>query len=396
MEPKSIAVVGLGYVGLPLAVHLARAGFEVIGVDINKELVAALEAGLRPNRDLPSEVFPIPSNMRATYIMPGGVDVYIVAVPTPDLGAKGMDAQYVVNSCRDIGKVMRDGATVVIESTVTPGSTNGFIRETIAEAKGDRNFHLAMSPERVNPGDHYFYEMGNTDKLVGTSNGAKEVCTAMYRRIFESVVTVGVEEAELAKAFENMQRDVNIALMNELAMQCEEKGLNYADVVKGLRTKKTSPIFTSGMVGGHCIPVDPYFVAEYYGTHDNLALHGRDVNIRYIEHLATLAIDYKPMEGPVLVIGKTYKPGVVDKRNSGAIKLHNFLLADHDSVEIHDIRLDGVYRGSSPVLVYGAVNHNPNLNIFEYYNCHSKCVFVNIGGGFTEAQTAPFHKVVNI
>lgn len=400
MTIKTVAIIGLGYVGLPLAVHLARAAYNVVGVDIDTNLVEALNSGTRPTRDLPAEIFPIPSNMQATTKMPADADVYIVCVPTPDLNAERMDDRFVTQACRDIGAVMKDGAIVVIESTVTPGSTNGILRNSVRDTKGNARFHMAFSPERVNPGSRYFYEMGNTEKLVGTTPQpyVEETLTEMYGRIFEKVVVVGIEEAEIAKAFENMQRDVNIALMNELAIECEKKGVKYTEVVKGLRTKKTSPVFTSGMVGGHCIPVDPYFMAEYYGSNECLPMYGRLVNEAYTLNLANIAIDYNPSHGRIIIIGKSYKNGVIDMRNSGAFKLARYLKADFEDVVIHDPMTDPIYEGTEQAtLVIGATNHDPNMRLFEYYNCHTHCVFVNLGGRFTEAQTAPFrHNVVEL
>jgi UDP-N-acetyl-D-galactosamine dehydrogenase len=396
MNIQTIAVIGLGYVGLPLAVHLARANFYVHGVDINERLVQTLNNGLRPTTDLPKEVFPMPDTMRATTNVPKGCGIYIVCVPTPDIGGKKMDPTYVLDSCYAIGKVIGDGGIVVIESTVTPGATNGILRDAVAKAKGDYNFHIAFSPERVNPGSRYFYEMGNTEKLLGAPAECVEPLTEMYSRIFESVVVVGIEEAEIAKAFENTQRDMNIALMNELALKCYEKGISYSDVVKGLRTKKTSPVFSSGMVGGHCIPVDPYFLAEYYDDANCLALHGRAINENYIKLVAAAAIDCNTQKGPIVIVGRSYKEGVTDTRNSGSVKLLWQLGQLGGLAECHDPLVDPVYRGPKPTLIIGATNHHPTLNIFETYGCHEQCAFINIGGRFTEAQCKPFHKVVEL
>lgn len=397
MMIQSVAVIGLGYVGLPLAVHLARARYDVTGVDINPLLIRALLAGEHANLDLPKEVFPIPKNMRVAMSPPAGMDAYIVCVPTPHLdGQNRMDASYVIATCRSIGKVISTEATVVIESTVTPGSTNGILRDTVAHAKGDYDFHMAFSPERVNPGASYFYEMGNTDKLIGTVSENNEALTAMYGRIFNSVVTVGIEEAEIAKTFENAQRDLNISLMNELAVQCYRKGLNYREVIKGLRTKGTSPVFTSGMVGGHCIPVDPYFLAEYYKDNGCLTLHGREVNESYIRFIADVTIDCNKHAGPVLIIGRSYKPGVMDIRNSGALKLQDYLVERGVEVCVHEPLTDDPYEGPTPAVLVGAINHHPSLHVFDNYGCDEKSVFINIGGGFTEEQAAPFHKIVEL
>lgn len=397
MTDTTIAVIGLGYVGLPLAVHLARANFTVKGVDTNRDLVDKLNLGLRPTMDLPKEAFPIPKNLCAMTETPKNCGVYIVCVPTPDIaGTAKMDATYVLEACRNIGKVISDGAIVVIESTVTPGSTEGMLRDAVAETKGDYTFYMSFSPERVNPGSDYFYEMGNTEKLIGAPLVCRYLLCNVYKRIFNSVVTTGVEEAEIAKAFENTQRDLNISLMNELALKCYEKGIDYAEVVLGLRTKKTSPVFTSGMVGGHCISIDPYFLAEYYEDDNCLALHGRRTNEDYIRSIAIVAIDCNTENGPIVIVGRSYKAGVEDTRNSGSYKLRDYLKEMEAEVIIHDPMLDGAYNGVSPTLVIGATNHHPNLNIHRNYLCGEGVVFINIGGRFNATQCRPFHRVVEL
>lgn len=399
-EIRKIAVIGLGYVGLPLAVHLARANYSVVGVDIDPLLVKAINTGSRPTRDLPKEVFPIPDTMSAVMKTPKEQDAYIICVPTPDTAAHGnvgMDPTFVRNACMDIGAVIPDGAVVIIESTVTPSTTMGMFRECVASAKGDYNFHMAFSPERVNPGSQYFYEMGNTEKLVGAEPECQDVISTMYSRIFEDVVIIGVEEAELAKTFENAQRDLNIALMNELAHKCFKKRIDYTEVLRGLRTKSTSPKFTSGMVGGHCIPVDPYFLAEYYGDDNCLAMHGRRTNENYILKVARAAIDCnKKSDGLILIIGSTYKAGVVDQRNSGGIKLRDTLSRLGATVEIHDPLLATPRVGDTPSVIVGAINHHPNMDVYSVYNAGPQTKFINIGEAFTPKQTSAFAKTIQL
>lgn len=395
---KKVAVIGLGYVGLPLAIGVARENFSVTGVDIKQDLLDRLAAGERVNKDIPQDLYPIPDTLKLSSSPPPDCDVYIVCVPTPDVyGENRMDATAVIETCKSIGKVMPKHATVVIESTVTPGSTLGIFKEAVASTRGSTDFYMAYSPERLNPGPTFHdYEKVNHTKLIGCDTFSKSILSRIYRSIYDELVFVGVEEAELAKTFENAQRDMNIALMNELALHCYMKDLNYDEVIQGLRTKVSSPKFISGLVGGHCISVDPYFLAEYYGDAACLPLHGRIVNETYIERLSKIAIDCNEGNGPIVICGRSYKPGVVDKRNSGAIKLYKYLTHAGRAVHIHDTLVDGRYRGPSPTLMIGAVNHNPDLNIYKNYLCDPETDFINIGQGFTEWQCAPFRKVYKL
>lgn len=397
MNIKSVAVIGLGYVGLPLAVHLARAGFEVTGVDTDEQLIHDLRIGKSVNPDLPVTVFPLPKNMLVCTEPLLGADAYIICVPTPDIDGKRMDPAYVLEACRAVGRAAKDDAIVVIESTVTPGSTNTIFRDAVSATKGDSNFHMAFSPERVNPGSSYFHEMGNDEKLVGVGDEARKALSVMYGKVFSSVVTVGIEEAELAKTFENAQRDLNISLMNELAMNCLLNDINYPEVIRGLRTKSTSPVFISGMVGGHCISVDPYFLGEYYQDDDCLAMHGRRTNENYIEFVGGIVIGNTEPDDEILIIGRSYKPGVTDSRNSGGVKLRNYLVSQGATeVFIHDPLTDSSYSWKKPALVVGAVNHDPMLDIAQYYGLDEDTIFVNIGGGFTVTQTMPFNTVIEL
>jgi UDP-N-acetyl-D-galactosamine dehydrogenase len=286
---------------------------------------------------------------------------------------------------------------VVIESTVTPGSTNGILRDAVARTKGDFRFHMAFSPERVNPGPAYdFYEARNNVKLIGCDDGCHEELQSLYLSIYSDVLLINVEEAELVKTFENAQRDLNIAMMNELSLQCYRKNLNLAHVVDGLRTKRTSPEFYPGMVGGHCIAVDPYFLAEYYETENCLSVYARRINEGYIRKLAGIAIDCNTARGPILIVGQSYKAGVVDKRNSGALKLLTYLQGLGVEVYLHDMLVHDSYDGPSPTLVIGAVNHDTDVDIHRVYRCGPLTNLLTVGLQFTATQCEPFHKVFQL
>lgn len=397
MLDQSIAVIGMGYVGLPLAIRLAQQGFEVTGVDTNEQVIETLCKGESPNPDINKSVFPIQGNFVAQTEMPGQCDVYIVCVPTPHVkNTYAMDPSYVLAACEAVGAAMPHSATVVIESTVTPGTTEGIFKEAVANAKGDACFNIAFSPERVNPGSHYFDSMFRMEKLIGAENGCVDTLRDLYGKIFQGVQVVGIKEAELAKTFENAQRDLCIALMNELSMLCYERGLDFAQVVKGLRTKTTSPVFTSGMVGGHCIPVDSYFLGEFYDDMDCLSMRGRELNESYILYVGDTAIDCKHICGPIVILGRSYKSGVVDTRNSGSVKLYDYIHSQGREVLIHEPLTQPTYDGRPPAVLIGAVNHYPMSDIYRHCNCDIATTFINTGGRFSDKQVADFTKVIDL
>ena len=404
MRPQDvrICVVGLGYVGFPLIHKFYEAGFrDLFGVDINPTRIANIRNGLDHTSMVPVQLM----DEAAKEIVwlpdyPSNAEVYIVCVPTPD--DKGVpDYGFVMKAVSQILAVA-DNCHIVVESTIGPGTMAGRIRN-IVRASG-KNVTLHHSPERINPGPHAFFDLGKTGKMLACDEGVHGTVQAVYEAVFENVSTYSdTRVAELAKCFENTQRDMNIALMNELAMQCHTHGVDYQSVVRALRTKGSSPVFNSGMVGGHCIPVDPYYLAEWYrfGRGDSIVLPdaSRNINEGYIDYITALAMTL-PVEGfrRILILGVAYKPDVNDTRNSGGGKVFDKLVEANQMARMFD-PLCGLNDLQSMRfnVVIGATNHK----LFHKWILREKlpltidCNFIN-AGGFMPSQLAGIHNIVNL
>ena len=326
-----IVVVGLGYVGLPLALELAKQFPGTIGFDIHEAKVQELRSGLDRTREVPEEALKgttlkMTSNLED---LKGG-DFFIVAVPTPIDGWNRPDLTPMIKASETIGKVIGKGSIVVFESTVFPGVTEeicGPVLEKVSGLKRGVDFKLGYSPERINPGD----KVHTVDKIVKVVSGEDAETLKKVAAVYGAVVTAGVHEApsikvaECAKVIENTQRDINIALMNELAIICERLGIRTMDVLKAARTKWNFLPFSPGLVGGHCIGVDPYYLttkAEEMGYQPQVILSGRRINDSmgaYVaQKLVKLLIEREiPVKGAkVGVLGLTFKEDVHDIRNS--------------------------------------------------------------------------------
>jgi UDP-N-acetyl-D-glucosamine dehydrogenase len=352
-----LAVIGLGYVGLPLAVDLADAGYDVLAVDTSEPRVAGLLSGESYVDDVSAERVRQALQSGRFHPVNTSVDwtdasVAFICVPTPVTPSREPDLTPILSAASYIVRGLRRGDLVVLQSTTYPGTTIGPLRNAL-EVTGCRagvDFGLAFSPERVSPGEGR--PSSTIPRLVG---GIDEVSTrraaSILRRVAPSVMEMSSPDAaELAKLFENVFRNVNIALVNELALICERLGLDVWEVIDGASTKPFGFMrFTPGPgVGGHCIPVDPYYLsarAREVGFHERFIETAGDINTRMPEHVAELVVEAlndrgKPVKGSsILVIGVAFKPGVADDRNSPA----GPLIAEQQSrgaeVTYHDPRL---------------------------------------------------------
>jgi UDP-N-acetyl-D-galactosamine dehydrogenase len=348
--PKRLAVVGLGYVGLQVATAFAE-HLEVMGFDIDAQRVEELRGG----HDHTGEVPPERLNNGRLHLTTDpqalkGCDLFIVAVPTPVDRAKRPDLTALKEASRLVGRALRKGATVVYESTVYPGCTEEVcvpILEEESGLKAGADFKVGYSPERINPGDPEH----TLERVVKVVAGQDEATTEMLARLYGLVVRAGVYKApdirtaEAAKVIENVQRDLNIALMNELAMLFHRMGLNTLEVLAAARTKWNFLPFEPGLVGGHCIPVDPYYLthkAQELGYHPEVILAGRRINDamgRYVaEQTVKLLIRAgRPVRGArVLVLGVTFKENVRDARNSRVLDLVQELEGYGCAVDVYD------------------------------------------------------------
>ena len=350
-----IGVIGLGYVGLPLAVYLAR-HFPVTGFDIDRERVAELSRGLDRTREVTEEEFAHARNI----VFAADVDslrkanFYIVTVPTPVDQAKRPDLSALVAASHVVGTVLTPGNVVVYESTVYPGATEEVCVPVLEQESGlgfNREFFAGYSPERINPGD----KTHRLPDIVKVTSGSTPDAADLVDQVYATVITAGthrvssIRVAEAAKVIENIQRDVNIALINELAMLFKELGLETREVLEAAGTKWNFQPFRPGLVGGHCIGVDPYYLtykAEQIGFHPQMILAGRRINDGMAAFVAndvikTMLKRKQSIDGArVLVMGFTFKENVPDTRNTKVVDLVRTLRDFVAEVVIYDPMAD--------------------------------------------------------
>nr|WP_242941457.1 nucleotide sugar dehydrogenase [Sulfobacillus thermosulfidooxidans] len=350
-----IGVVGLGYVGLPLAVEHALAGFSVIGLDDNLSKVERVNRGENYIPDVDSNTLKAltrDKRLKATgdYQALTEADVIIICVPTPLTTNKEPDLSYILAVADKVRKIMRPGQLIALESTTYPGTTEEVL-QPILETSGlkiGEEFFLAFSPERVNPGDPV-YKTRNTPKLVGgVTEKCRKVATALYQQSITQVIPVSSPRvAELSKVFENTYRAVNIALVNELALLCDRMQLDVWEVLEAAGTKPFGiQIFQPGPgVGGHCIPLDPFYLSwkarEYDFPTRFIELAG-EINLRmpyFVVDKVTRAMNArkKAINGSkILLLGIAYKKDIDDERESPALKVFELLEQQGAHVEFHD------------------------------------------------------------
>jgi UDP-N-acetyl-D-glucosamine dehydrogenase len=350
-----IGVVGLGYVGLPLALEFARAGFKVIGYDVSQRVVGALMAGESHIQDVPSaEVARIVKagkfEATADESRMQEMDAVSIAVPTPLAKTRDPDMGYIIAAADAVGRNCRPGVVVVLESTTYPGTTRDLLQPKL-EAAGltvGEDVFLAFSPERVDPGNPK-WNTKNTPKIVGGITPAcTEVATALYATCLDSIVPVSsTETAELVKLLENTFRSVNIGLVNEMAIVCDKLGVNIWEVIDAAATKPFGFMkFTPGPgIGGHCIPLDPHYLAwkmrtlNYKTRFIDLASEINSempaIVVRKVAH--ALNEEKKAVNGSrVLVLGVAYKKDINDMRESPALDVIRLLEAQGADVAYHD------------------------------------------------------------
>jgi UDP-N-acetyl-D-glucosamine dehydrogenase len=350
---STVGVIGLGYVGLPLAVAFAREGCEVIAVDLDAHKLEAIAAGASYVEDVSSEdLRSVIARIRPTsdYALLAAADAVLVCVPTPLTRNREPDLGPLIEAARALGEVLVADQLVVLESTTYPGTTRERMAPLLEESglAAGRDFHLAFSPERVDPG-RTDYTLRNTPKVVGgLTDACAERAQALYALVCDDVVRVSSPEAaEMTKLLENIFRSVNIALVNELAMLTDRMGIDVWEVVEAAATKPYGFMrFEPGPgMGGHCLPVDPFYLSwrarEFDMATEFIELAGK-VNQQMPYHCvakAQRALNDRgmPVKGSrVLVVGVSYKPGVGDVRESPALKIISLLGALGAEVLYHD------------------------------------------------------------
>jgi UDP-N-acetyl-D-galactosamine dehydrogenase len=350
-EPK-ITVIGLGYVGLPLAVALAR-HFPTTGFDVSAPRIAELRAGHDRTGEVEAGALKASKLiLTGTAAAIAGQDIYIVTVPTPVNERNEPDLGAVRAACATVGKAMKKGAVVVFESTVYPGVTEDVCGPALEAASGltcGADFFLGYSPERINPGDRQH----TVDRITKVVAGQTPQVSAQLARVYGAVTTGGtfqaasIKVAEAAKVIENAQRDINIAFVNEVTMIFEKLGISVYDVLEAARTKWNFLPFAPGLVGGHCIGVDPFYLAHAAidaGHHPEIILAGRRINDGMgpwlAERINVELVKQGRGAGRVLVLGLTFKENVPDLRNSKVVDLIGRLRALGHTVAVHDACAD--------------------------------------------------------
>jgi UDP-N-acetyl-D-glucosamine/UDP-N-acetyl-D-galactosamine dehydrogenase len=346
---RKIAVIGLGYVGLPVAAAFARGGYPVVGFDIDARRVAELKAARDRTREVDSSDLKLPSlSFTIDAAAFAACDFFIVTVPTPIDGARRPDLGAMLEASRQVGAALKKGDIVVYESTVYPGAVEEEcvpILERMSGLKSGPDFNVGYSPERINPGDKK-HRFETITKVVSADNAETLDIVA---NVYGSVVAAGIhlapsiKVAEAAKVIENTQRDLNIAFMNELSLIFQALAIDTGDVLAAAATKWNFLAFQPGLVGGHCIGVDPYYLtyrAERAGYHPEVILAGRRINDGMGQRIARECIRgllrRKGRGGVVTILGMTFKENVPDIRNSRVIDIVRELQSFGVAVQIAD------------------------------------------------------------
>lgn len=355
MTTLSVAVVGLGYVGLPLAVEFGKA-IPTLGYDLSAEKLDHYRRGHDPMGEVSAD------DLRASRLLTystdaavlGQADVVIVAVPTPVDEAHIPDFRPLVGASTAVGRHMKRGAVVVFESTVYPGATEEVCIPVLERESGmvwKRDFHVGYSPERVNPGDKQRTLRKIVKVVAGDDDATARQLADLYGKVVDAGIHVAssIKVAEAAKVIENTQRDLNIALMNELALVFDRIGIDTLEVLEAAGTKWNFLPFRPGLVGGHCIGVDPYYLthkAEMLGYHPQVILAGRRINDGMAEFVATTTVQHMIRRGgcnpgdTVVVLGLTFKEDCPDLRNSKVADLIAHLKGFGLNVVVHDPMAD--------------------------------------------------------
>lgn len=392
-KEEKLAVIGLGYVGLPIALAFAKKT-KVVGFDINQERVNMMKENIDPSKELAPEEF-ADCDIEFTADIEDLKDskFYIVAVPTPIDEHNLPDLNPLLSASRTVGKILSEGDYVVFESTVYPGCTEEDCVPVLEKESGlkfNEDFKVGYSPERINPGDKHH----TLSKIVKVASGSCKESAEQIAQVYEMVIDAGVHRAssikvaEAAKIIENTQRDVNIALMNELSMIFSKIGINTYEVLEAAGTKWNFLKFFPGLVGGHCIGVDPYYLtykARELGYHSKIINSGRALNDSMGPYLARQTVKKLIANGKtivqsrVLVMGATFKEDVSDIRNSKVASVVDELKSFGVSVEVHDphasneeinheygFELIPEISGKYDAIIV-AVNHSDYLSLNEDY-----------------------------
>jgi len=350
-QDSKIAIIGLGYVGLPLAVEFGK-HYDTLGFDINQTRIAELRAGEDKTLEVDADELAAATRLTfsATLDDLRACNVYIVTVPTPIDAAKRPDLTPLVKASQMLGQVLKPGDIVVYESTVYPGCTEEVCVPLLEQGSGlvfNRDFFAGYSPERINPGDKQHRVTG----ILKVTSGSTPEVADFVNRLYGSIITAGthrassIKVAEAAKVIENTQRDLNIALVNDLAILFNKLGIDTLEVLQAAGTKWNFLPFRPGLVGGHCISVDPYYLthkAQEVGHHPDVILAGRRTNDGMGPYIANEVIrlmvrkGINPVHAKVLILGLAFKENCPDLRNTRVVDIVQALKSYNATVDVHD------------------------------------------------------------
>jgi len=356
-----IGIIGLGYVGLPLAVEFAKVGFPVTGFEVDKEKVNNITRGISYINDVPTETVASlrkDKKLSATtdFSQLRNVDAVITCVPTPLRKSKDPDVSYIISATEQVVKNLKKGQLIILESTTYPGTTRELVMPMLEKAglKCGKDFFLAFSPERVDPGNKH-YDIHNTPKVVG---GVTPKCSTLAHLLYSQVTNRAIlvsstEAAEMVKLLENTFRAVNIALVNEVALMCDRLKLNVWEIIDAAASKPFGfmPFYPGPGIGGHCIPLDPHYLSwklktlNFYSRFIELA---GEMNAKMPEHLVQRVVDALNDHGKairnakVLILGVAYKKDVGDVRESPALDIIKLLKDRHADVGYYDPHIPNI------------------------------------------------------
>lgn len=402
-KEEKLSLVGLGYVGMPIAVAFAAKGLDVIGFDLNKEKIELYKAGIDPTKEVGNETIKSTTvQFTSDETMLREAKFHIVAVPTPVNADHTPNLAPVIGASEIVGRNLTKGSIVVYESTVYPGVTEDVCIPILERESGMKcgiDFKVGYSPERINPGDKV-HRLENIRKIV---SGMDAESLEEIKKVYDIVIEVGtypvstIKTAEAVKVVENSQRDINIAFMNELAMVFDRMGIDTNEVVDGMNTKWNALGFRPGLVGGHCIGVDPYYFtyeAEKLGYHSQIILNGRIVNDSMGAYIADAAVKQMiaagqaPKKSKVVILGLTFKENCPDTRNS---KVHDIIKQlntygvqpvvidpwanERDAMNEYGVELKQMDEANNADCVIVAVAHNEfkALNLDDIKKMYREC-----------------------
>lgn len=379
----TIAVIGLGYVGLPLAIAFSKQKLNVIGFDINKNRIKELESNIDHTLEVSTEDLKSVSTISYTSSLDSLklANIYIVTVPTPITESKSPDLTPIISASKTVGRVLKKGDIVIYESTVYPGCTEEICVPVLEEVSGlsfNTDFYCGYSPERINPGD----KVHTVSNIVKVTSGSTPEIADKVDQLYQKVIKAGthkassIKVAEAAKVIENTQRDLNIAFVNELSIIFDKLNIDTHEVIQAAKTKWNFLPFTPGLVGGHCIGVDPYYLthkAESVGYHPQVILAGRRINANMGMFVANKLVKllakkgHKIKDADVLILGITFKENCPDIRNTRVIDVVEELEGFGLNVDVYDSFADK-----------NEVKHEYNIDLIENISKSYKAVILAV------------------